>query len=279
MNGTQARAPERVGEAIEVGVVLRDHESVVSVSGSGPETLLLTHAIGTDRQLWRWVTAWMPADVRCIAVDLHGFGSASATPPTSLANHADDLVSILDQLGIEQAHVAGHSYGGAVAATFALGHQERLASLGLIATVVSAPRALFTERARLAEAGGAGSFVEPTLARWFTEDELRHPGRPVHDVAEVLRRTPLASWVAGWRILAGHDISARLGEIMVPTTVVAGEVDVACPADHLECAARQLPNARFTVLRGGAHVLPLEKPFELAQLLYSSIRGIRGERS
>lgn len=278
MFGTETTTAGAADQAIEIGVALRDHESVVSVSGSGPDTLLLTHAIGTDRHLWRWVTAWMPADVRCIAVDLHGFGSASASPPTSLNDHADDLVTILDRLGVERAHVAGHSYGGAVAATFALNHQERLASLGLVATVISAPQALFAERARSAEADGVGSYVEPTMARWFTEDELLDPGRPVQYVAEVLRRTPLASWVAGWRILAGHDISARLGEIMVPTAVVAGELDAACPADELERAAQRMPNARFTALRGGAHVLPLEKPFELAQVLYSSIRGSRGTR-
>lgn len=271
MPGWRVNAGARCG-GTERRVRLGDHQSDVLLTGSGERVLVLLHAIGTDRRAWSAVTAWMPSGVRCVSVDLHGFGSAGASPPTSLDDHADDVRAVLDQLGIERAHVAGHSYGGAVAATFALRHPERLATLGLVATVVTAPRELFEERSRHARQHGVESYVDSTVARWFTPAELDDRGAPIEYVSEVLRSTPLASWVAGWQILARHDVAGRLGEITAPVTVVAGELDTACPAGPLRDATARVRDGSFHLVRGAAHMLPLERPFELARVLYAGLK-------
>jgi pimeloyl-ACP methyl ester carboxylesterase len=259
--------PSAIASRVEHRVVLAGYESVVTITGEGDDVFVLLPAIGMDRSSWDTVAWWMPEGVRCVAADLRGFGSAITSRPESMGGHAEDLLAMLDELGIGRAHVIGHSYGGAVAATFALAHPDRVTTLGMVASVVSAPAALFEERARSAEADG--DFAAETVERWFTEGERAAPGRPIQYVTDRLRATPAANWAAGWRVLGTHDIGDRLGEFEMPTTIVAGEWDTAVPPHLLEAAAGRMPNATYALIAGGAHMLPLEQPFELARLLYS----------
>jgi pimeloyl-ACP methyl ester carboxylesterase len=249
-----------------------DRSRFARVTGDGPSTAVFLHAIGIDSRSWRGVTAWMPRGMRCVALDLRGFGRSTGTP-VSLSDHADDVVSVLDELGVERAHVYGHSYGGAVAATAALEHTTRIASLGLIASIITAPGEMFRQRALDAEAGGVESYLEATLTRWFTESELVDRGRPVEYVAEALAETALASWTAGWRVLADYDLAPRLTAISVPTVVVAAELDASIPFSQLSAASESIPNASLKVISGAAHMVPVEKPFELAQILYAHQRS------
>lgn len=251
---------------------LASHQTDVAVSGAGDDAVILLHAIGIDRQVWAAVAAWLPACVRAVAVDLHGFGSAAASPPASMDDHATDLADVLDQLGIERAHVAGVSYGGAVALTFALRHPERVASLGVAASLARAPAEVFEQRARLAEESGPDAYVEPTIERWFTAEERAVRSAPVRYVNDCLRRTPVASWARGWRVLGAVDILDDLGSITCPATVVAGELDTSCTPASMQQIAERLGDATFHVLRGAAHMLPLEQPFALARHLYAGTR-------
>jgi len=88
----------------------------VTVHGQlGSTPLVLLHAIGLDRHSWDPVIAALPATMGAIACDLRGHGSAEGNPPTTLEAHADDLLAMLDAFAIDRAHIAGISYGGAVA--------------------------------------------------------------------------------------------------------------------------------------------------------------------
>lgn len=96
--------------------------------------LVLVHGLCADLNSWMFNHPILAEGRRVIALDLPGHGASSKdVGDGSLGFFAGCLSVFLDALGIERAHIVGHSLGGAVAVAFALEHPDRVASLGLIA--------------------------------------------------------------------------------------------------------------------------------------------------
>jgi 3-oxoadipate enol-lactonase len=98
-----------------------------SVEGSGPP-LFLIHGIGASRHSWDGLIGHLKHAFRCISYDLRGHGKAPLPPPPySLDDLVDDLEKLRAELGIEQAHFAGHSLGGMIGdrASHATGDRNR----------------------------------------------------------------------------------------------------------------------------------------------------------
>jgi pimeloyl-ACP methyl ester carboxylesterase len=103
--------------------------------GSG-EPLVLVHGIGSRWQIWEPVLAALTAEHEVVALDLPGFGASPVPPsgqPRSVAELVDSVAGLLDELGWERPHVAGHSLGGGVA--LELGRTGRARSVTAIAPV------------------------------------------------------------------------------------------------------------------------------------------------
>ena len=115
------------------------------------QPIVLLHSLGLDHELWRPVAARLRGRFRVIAPDIAGHGRERGDAlMTSIAAAADDIVAILNELGVASATIVGLSMGGAVAQEFALRHPSRTKGLGLIATMMKgAP--VFAERAENAE--------------------------------------------------------------------------------------------------------------------------------
>ena len=114
--------------------------------------------------------------------------------------------------------------------------------------------------------------LAPTLARWFTPAALAENGWAVEYAHRCVLRANVADWAATWRALADVDTIDRLGEIAVPTRVIAGERDPSTPPELMREIADRIPGASFHVVAGGPHMLSLERPAELALV----IAGQRG---
>lgn len=231
------------------------------------EPLVLLHALGVDRRVWGPVIDRLPTDRRIIALDLRGHGRAADAPAArTLHDHAGDTAALLDRLEVPAAHVAGLSLGGAIAQTFALDHPDRVSRLDLAATVAD-PRDAFEQRARSGEADGMAAQVVPTLTRWFTPEALAANGWPVRYARDQIARAAPADWAASLRALATVDTRARLPEITAPTRVIAGELDMSTPPEQVRTIAEDIPGAEFIVIPGATHMVSLQTPDEMADLL------------
>lgn len=102
--------------------------------GTGDRVVLAPHGITANHVSWRWIAeALVDEDVTLLAPDLRGRGDSAALPgPSSMAQHADDLVAVLDHLGVDSAVWAGHSMGAFVAVRAALRHPDRVDGLLLL---------------------------------------------------------------------------------------------------------------------------------------------------
>src|SRR4051812_34988639 len=125
-------------------VDLGDVRLHVAEAGAGP-ALVLLHGWPQHWWSWRRLIPTLARHHRVLAVDLRGWGWSSA-PPGDYAKRefADDVVALLDALGIDRARVMGHDWGGYTALLLALEHPsrvERVVALDIAPPWTTAPRA------------------------------------------------------------------------------------------------------------------------------------------
>jgi 3-oxoadipate enol-lactonase len=242
---------------------LGDHETDVTIRGTGPPVLLI-HAIGLDQRMWEKVVPTLSRGTTVITYDLRGHGHARHAPAvSSIAQLAGDAAAVLDSVGLGPAHVVGLSLGGAVAQELTLRDPLLVTELTLCATLCQG-QAVARERAERAEQEGISPQIEPTLERWFTPGFLVTSDFVVRYVRTQLAAMDLVSWAATWRALADFDTRDRLGTIAIPTRVIVGELDVSTPVSVARVIADLIPDATLDVVAGAPHMLSLECPTELA---------------
>lgn len=242
------------------------------------EPVVLVHGLADTHQLWRYQVPVLAQRFRVVALDTRGHGQSDKPPgPYTLDQYADDLLGLLDHLGIEQAVLVGLSMGGGIVQTFALTYPQRARALGLISTSSEFPpetRERFFRRADIAEREGMAPLVDGMVARWFSPAFLRQ--RP--DEVEFTKRTvaandPLAHAAAS-RANGVRDWTAQLHRITCPVLYVGGELD---PADATRNAAiyrAHLPDVEVHLLPGVSHLLPVETPETFNRILLAYLERV-----
>ncbi|NCC34508.1 MAG: alpha/beta fold hydrolase [Chloroflexia bacterium] len=257
-------------------VTIDGYKIHVLEAGTGPLVLLL-HGFAGSGEDWRpTVAAVANMGYRAMAVDALGFGR-SAKPgdaPYSLALMARIYTGILDQCGVTQATLIGHSMGGKYALATAVLHPERINGLVLVASDG------FVEASRLTMAGGwplVGPGIlwlsaQPRVVRMLLTAAFADPER--HLTAEILERGRAAlmgednrrALTALSRQYAATDLGltglrARLGELTMPTLLIWGESDQVFPVEACGYVARsEIPEAHLVVLPHCGHFPQIESP-------------------
>jgi len=223
--------------------------------------VLLVHGLLADHRAWDAVAARLVRDYRVLRNDLRGHG-ASGSPqlPWSMQDLADDIVALLDALGVRRAHLAGTSLGGMLAQRVAAFHGDRLLSLTLANTAATqAHPEAWQSRIDLVRQSGVAAVAEPTLQRWFTPGFVQSQPAAVERMRAILLATSPEGYIGGAgavRDLAQLDL---LGRIRVPTLVVAGARDEATPPALSQQIVLGIPGARLVSLDAGH-----QSAFELA---------------
>lgn len=249
--------------------------------GSGRAVVLL-HGHTLDRRVWLPVVPHLlKAGIRVIRPDLRGHGRSSRPDfDYHHSHHAADVVALLDAVHVERAAVVGFSFGGGVALEMALTHPSRVGSLGLLATVMPdrpfEPAFMESLRdvARAIRADGIAAAMagpwdaNPLFAHSFTKDGIREA------VAAIVAGFPGAEFLATKRDRVERDwtIPERLGEIAVPTRVMVGECEMDGFRAYSDEAALNIPGAALEVVPDCGHLLPLEAPDAVAEMILGLFR-------
>ncbi len=240
--------------------------------GAGP-AVLLVHAGIADSRMWTPLADALARDHLVIAPDLRGFGRSALGP--GRLSHSDDLLALLDALGVDRAAVVAASMGGAVALEVVLAAPERVSALALLDSAVdeldpSPGLAAYWEAEEAAiEAGDDDTAVELTLRTWV--DGQGRDGEPNPEVRALVATMYRNSLAAQRGVVVEEDevpIVARLGEVTAPALVIAGEHDVEEFLGIARLLAERLPNARpLVTIPGAAHLPALERPDAVAREL------------
>ena len=249
--------------------------------GTGAPVVLL-HPFPFSRGLWAGLADVLATRHRVIAVDARGFGESplTSTARYSLADLADDLAALLDELQIRRAALLGMSMGGYTALAFAARHPTRLAAL-VLADTRAAGDSAETRAARQAalaqvRAQGVAAYLAGSLGRLLSP--AAPPALVAHCRARAETRAP--SLIAGIEAMRDRpDRSGELGAIACPTLVVCGATDQVVPAAEMRGMAAAIPGAAFAEIPEAGHLAHLEAPgaFErsLSPFLAATAEGSR----
>ncbi|MFQ5459275.1 MAG: alpha/beta fold hydrolase [Anaerolineae bacterium] len=224
--------------------------------------LLLVHGFPVDGGVWEpQVKAFSPTR-RVIAPDLAGFGASGSVGRRTMAEHGDDMISLVDTLGIGSVVVVGLSMGGYIAFSMWRRHRERIAALALVDTRAGADtqeqRAAGSELALAVEAGGmeavAGRIVPPLLSPGARRAAVEGVGRMV------MRQRPSTAAAALKAMAARQDATPLLATIDVPVLVAVGAIDTVTPPDEAQLMADAIPNARLVMVPRAGHLASFEEP-------------------
>ncbi|MYU26126.1 alpha/beta fold hydrolase [Streptomyces sp. SID8352] len=237
----------------------------------GPEdapVLILGPSLGTTWHMWDRQVPELALQWRVFRYDLPGHGGAPAHPAGSVADLATRLLATLDGLGVQRFGYAGCALGGAVGIELALRRPERVASLALIA---SSPRFgtadEFRQRGVVVRTNGLDPIARSAPERWFTGGFAAAQPAITEWAVQMVRTTDPGCYISACEALAAFDVRGELGRVGVPALVLVGSDDqVTGPAEARTLVAG-IPDARLAVVPGASHLVPVEQPAAVTDLL------------
>ena len=254
------------------GVGLNVHDQ-----GDGEPVLVFLHYWGGSSRTWIEVIKRLETNFRCLAYDHRGWGDSDK--PTSgyrMADLADDAEALIETFQLQRYVLVGHSMGGKVAQLVASRRPAGLAGLLLVAPSPPVPMAVpLEQRMQMIEAYDARQSVEFLIEHVLTAIQVSEEHREMI-IQDTLRGAPQAkrAWPEAGMI---EDISQFVGNINVPTLVLAGEKD---QVERVEILKRELvpriPGAQMRVISRTGHLSPLEVPDEIAGGIWKFLGSLPG---
>lgn len=252
-----AKPTPRGGRLVSIG----DAEIYTEILGNG-EPLLLVAGLGGSAKFWHAQAEVFAQHYQVILHDHRGVGRSSSTRNVQgAAELADDLLRVMDSLGIASAHLVGHSTGGAIGQHIALREPTRLRSLVLSASWAG-PTPLFeqtfkTRRDVLVNCGVQDYFMVGTLLSspaWWLADRFKSADTYFSD--RMADFPGLDVELGRLHAVMTHDLRDRIAAIRMPTFVICARDDQLTPPGMSAELAHLIPGAELVVLPEGGHFCP-----------------------
>jgi len=260
--------PEAAALSGPASVSGRAGPTAFHMTGEG-EALVLVHGVGMAREVWQPQADDLARDHCVVTYDLLGHGGSDLPPAkASLADYGAQLLALLDHLGIESAHVVGHSMGALVALQFALDHPKRVRSVAPLNGVfrrTPLQREAIQARAAVLEREGVAATLPSTLERWFGDPPPPHLQAAADTARRLLLGVNLAGYARTYRVFAGADEAhaSRLADLQPPALFMTAQFDPNSSPEMSRAMADCVPGAWLRVLPGARHMMTLTHPAEV----------------
>ena len=255
--------------------------------GEGEPVVLVMGFMGSGHA-WFRLLPHIAAERRAIVLDNRGTGDSDRPLGLwSMGDLAADVLAVLDDAGLERAHVIGASMGGMIVQHLALAHPERLRSLALCCTSARSGGRRGPPPWRMLASLGLRPVLGPGRTLRLVSPLLysvrtRH-GRPERLAEELALRsadaTPLATAPAQFAAIARHDTRSRLSGLSLPVLVLHGDEDQLVPRAAGEELAGLIPGARLELLSGCGHVLTTDCEHEAAGAIGAFLDEVEAQGS
>lgn len=225
-------------------------------------TLILIHGAGGTHLHWPSEVRRIP-NYRILAPDLPGHGKSGGRGLQTIAAYAEALLEWMQAINLHRAVFAGHSMGAAIAIHLAIEHPENVLGLGLL----GAGARLRVHPEILQNTASETTFqraVETIIDRAFSAEA---PERLVELAAQRMAETRPSVLHADFLACDAFDETDRISQITQPTLVITGAEDRLTPPRYAQFMADKLPAAERHLIPQAGHMVMLEKPGEVAQLL------------
>jgi 3-oxoadipate enol-lactonase len=241
----------------------------------GAPVLVLSNSLGTTGEIWDRQLPALRERFQVLRYDHRGHGRSEVPPgPYTLAELGQDLLALLDGLGIDRVSLCGLSLGGMVGMWLAAHAPERVERLALVSTsALLGPPELWAERAAVARAKGTAALAETAAARWFTPAFRRREPEIVDGILATLATIPGEGYAGCCEAIGAMDLRPDLPAIEAPTLVVAALDDRATPPPHADAIVAGIGHARRELVSDAAHLAVVEQPERITALLLEHLGG------
>jgi pimeloyl-ACP methyl ester carboxylesterase len=237
-----------------------------TVQGTGDWLVLVGGYASGNWQAWGAQLTELAKSFQVLAFDNRGIGESDVPDyPYTTLMMARDALGLMDQLGIEKAHVFGKSLGGNIGQWMALEQPQRLRSLVMTSTFAKPNQRLAAMvRWWMATAQEAGyDKLFPGLMSYFYTAEFYDAnvtsiGRTVETL--VAAKRPIKGFLHMGDSILTHDTWDRLGEIKTPALLMGGAEDIITPPRHIEEMAGRMRNAECHIIPKTLHGFMVERP-------------------
>jgi len=246
-------------------------------TGQGHPVVLI-HGVGLNKEMWGGQIVGLAPHFQVIAYDMLGHGASPRPQPgIGLDGYAEQLKELLDHLQLPRATVIGFSMGGLVARAFALHHPQQLEGLVVLNSVFNRSaeqRAGVVERTRQAAEHGPDANAEAALSRWFSREYQAANPAQIAAIRQTLASNDPQGYLTTYELFATQDMYRveDLGGIRVPTLIATGELDPGSTPEMASQLAACIPGAQVAVLAEQRHMMPVESPRLVNQLLLDFLR-------
>lgn len=252
------------------------------VEGHGP-AVVLVQGSAVSGNAWRPQIAALAKQFRCLWFDNRGYGqSMPQTPKLTVEQMAEDVLSLMDAEEFAQAHLIGHSLGGAVVVSAAHQARERVQSVALLNTFASGKTPTRLDRSLLwlllrTQLGTAkmrrNAFLELVLPKEYLSrhnlDKLSEHFSALFGRALEKQPAVAMQQVSAMRRFDARPLLAALRGI--PSLVVSSRHDLLTPASEGQCLAEGL-GGRYVELADASHAAPIQCPEEVNRLLLEHLQ-------
>jgi len=226
------------------------------------DPVILIHGAGGSYLFWPPEIRHMPG-AGILAIDLPGHGESAGEGMESIEAYAHALLEFMDLLEIDRAVLGGHSMGSAIAQRMSLDYPDRVRALILIGA-------------------GAKMRVHPQLIEYCSSEETypeavsqvmewafsQHADQKLVALAgERMKEISPSILLADFKACNNFDVRDQVGEIKQPTLIICGEDDQMTPIRFSQYLAENIHRSRMEVIPGAGHMVMLERPEEVAQLV------------
>jgi len=246
----------------------------VEVDGQG-DAVIFVHGLGGTSNVFTPQVMALGSRYRTVRPDLPGSGRSTASGALLIGSLADAVVRVARVLGIERAHLVGHSMGTIACQHIAVSEPRLVRSLALFGPLLAPPepaRQGMRDRATKARTEGMGGIVEAIVQAATSGDTKANNPVAVALVRELLMRQDAEGYAKTCEALAGAE-AADVRRIACPVLLVTGDEDGVASPSNVRAMAEQINGARVVILNRCGHWATLERAAECSAALKEFLAG------
>ena len=212
-------------------------------------------------------------------INIHNRGVGKSDKPDisyTFNMMASDIAELLEILGVDKAHIWGHSMGGGIAQQFTVDYPDKVISLILACTdpglkhsigFESSPAGRMTPEERANRS--PEDRINGTISSCLTEEFIKNNPEIVEKIKSLLSMNPpdpIGLKRQSETLFVSPDIYDRLPDIKAPTLVIAGDKDIAINPENSRLLASRMPNSELVIIKNVGHMYDVEAPEEVSKI-------------
>ncbi len=242
---------------VEIGK-LRTH---YALTGDKGPVLVFSDSLGTDFSMWDPQMAELQRHFRILRYDTRGHGRSSVTPGDyTIEQLGQDVLGLLDSLGLDRVHFCGLSMGGMIGIWLGIHTPNRLHRLVLSNTAARiGTKEMWNARIATVRKDGMKSVAATVIERWFTPGGRASFPERVAEAKRMLENSPPEGYAASCAAIRDMDQRETVARIKAPTLVIYGGSDPVTPASDAHFLAERIRGA-VELEVAAAHLSNVEQP-------------------